>query len=743
MKPKTLSLKPVALAIVGAVCISISWPEPGVAANENNLSPILVAQSEDDGDSLLGGDEGSGSGDSLLGGDEESGGSGDSLLGGDEGGDSGSGDSLLGGEEDSGSDGGLLGGEEEESGDLLGGEEEEGATEEEATAESEETAGEMHAELFISNRYPSATECAACHPRHYKQWSMSQHAYAQMSPVFNAMQGRISQLINGTLGDFCIRCHTPVGMNTGEDEFMSNIDRSSTSREGVTCVVCHRIDKPWGKVSGRLAIVEGPLTDPIYGPTGNNKQINAAIERGVVQTDPEAFGRKIHQKTVKFSTISSSVFCGSCHDVLETNNFRLEEAFSEWEHSPAAAKGIDCQDCHMGKVPGAIVEGLDPKAPDFDEKNYERGPAAVIGGNETEPRKLTNHYFAGPDYSVLPPSLFPLNEKAIKEESEKGDPTAQGLATIRDWIDFDWKAGWGTDEFEDKVFENPDKYEFPERWSSVDSRYTAREIIQENLESMRFMRNRRLTVMRNAFNVSDIEVTKADASGLAFRLKVASATDGHGAPTGFEGERLFWLKVQVMDANGNVVFESGDADPNGDLRDLHSRYVHNHEMPLDDQLFSLQSKFLTRNLRGPAREQVLAVPYALTPLPFLNRPSRAGVLFGRPFVSRKHRQGILPGDHRWAKYEVDGSMLSGPGPYKVVAEFKVQMIPVNLVIAILKIGFDYELDARTIARRVVDGYVDDEGNQIIWDPESDKPEDNKVTGNEVLYRREATIEMGS
>ena len=40
-----------------------------------------------------------------------------------------------------------------------------------------------HGALFIADRYPSATECGGCHPRHYSEWSVSQHAYAQMSPV--------------------------------------------------------------------------------------------------------------------------------------------------------------------------------------------------------------------------------------------------------------------------------------------------------------------------------------------------------------------------------------------------------------------------------------------------------------------------------------------------------------------------------------------------------------------------------
>ena len=118
------------------------------------------------------------------------------------------------------------------------------------------------------NYYPSANECKQCHPDHYKEWSVSPHGYAQMSPVFNTMQATVFKLTNGTNGDFCIRCHTPVGMNHGEEIFMTNIDRSPTAREGVTCVVCHRVNKNYGKISGRLAIQTGKIEQPIFGPKG-------------------------------------------------------------------------------------------------------------------------------------------------------------------------------------------------------------------------------------------------------------------------------------------------------------------------------------------------------------------------------------------------------------------------------------------------------------------------------------------
>ena len=62
---------------------------------------------------------------------------------------------------------------------------------------------------------------------------------------------------------------------------------------------------------------------------------------------------------------------------------------------------------------------------------------------------------------------------------------------------------------------------------------------------------------------------------------VSSGTDGHGVPTGFDAERLIFLQVTVKDSKGNTVYVSGDRDPNGDVRDAHSLYVHNGELKLD------------------------------------------------------------------------------------------------------------------------------------------------------------------
>jgi nitrate/TMAO reductase-like tetraheme cytochrome c subunit len=560
-------------------------------------------------------------------------------------------------------------------------------------ATSDEVADdEAHNALFLEQRMPAASTCLNCHPRQYEQWSKSQHAYAQLSPVFNSMQATVLKLTNGTNGDFCIRCHTAVGMNLGEPLFGPNLERHATSREGITCITCHRMSQPLGKISGRLPINQGDMTQPVYGPSGNENLAKTLETPGLkITTQANERGRKIHGEVKKFSFLSESGFCGVCHDVTLVDGFRLEEAFSEYKSSPAAARGESCQDCHMGKTPG-VVSG------------YDVGPAAVVNGYETADRKLTNHRFPGPDHSIVHPGMFPHN------------PAAQELASLDEWITFDHKKGWGTDEFEDEV---TDDMEFPDRWSDIDDRYEGREILDVQFEALDEMAEARKAILKVGYLLEDIIVDEVSEDNIEFKIKVKNGTDGHNVPTGFTGERLVWLHVVVQDRRGKVIFKSGDLDPNGDVRDLHSRYVHNGELPLDTQLFSLQSKFITQNVRGGEREQILAVNFSPDPLPFLRPDSRPTILDGRILGARIHKQGLISNGSRWAKYEVDSKALNGNGPYKVTVELKAAMVPVNLIGAIAGVGFDYGLSPREIADAVVEGHV------VLW-----KKEQSLVVKNE-------------
>lgn len=330
----------------------------------------------------------------------------------------------------------------------------------------------------------------------------------------------------------------------------------------------------------------------------------------------------------------------------------------------------------MGKVQGVAA-------------GYERGPAAVVGGVPTKRRKITSHMFSGPDYSVIHPGIFPHNDQA------------QRMASLKQWLQFNYKAGWGTDKFEEKI---PRRYRFPKRWSSADDRYDAREILDEQFKRLRLARKKRLQLLRNGYHLGRVQISKNDREGIRFRVEVKNATDGHNVPTGFTGERLVWLEITVRDARGKVVFRSGDRDPNGDLRDLHSLYVHNGERPLDDQLFNLQSRFVVNQGRGGERQAVIPIPYTVTALPIVRPSTLSLILTGEPTTERNHHVAIEPLGNRWAEYKVSADLLKGKrGPFSVNVRLNAQMVPVNLVAAVQRVGFDYRMSARQLADAIVAG----------------------------------------
>lgn len=342
----------------------------------------------------------------------------------------------------------------------------------------------------------------------------------------------------------------------------------------------------------------------------------------------------------------------------------------------------------MGKVPG-------------ENCGYNYEPVAHVGNVSTPARKRTNHMMIGPDYSIVHPGIYPHNPEAMKNEGD--DPLTAGLATFDEWLLFNHRAGWGTDEFENTV---PKGAVFPKPWDSVEMRRKARKIINDQKKLLAEAALARHRILSTGYRLGNVQTIHAEGDrGIKFKICVANGTNGHGVPTGFDAERIVFLRVIVFDANGRMVFQSGDLDPNGDVRDSHSVYVHNGKIPLDRQLFSLQSRFITRNFRGGEREQVLNVPYSLDPLPFFRPATRPFTILGRPIGARKQKQNIEIEGHRWATYEIRPSQLCGTGPYTARVQLIAGMVPVNLVHEISDVGFDYGMSAREVATEVVRGHM--------------------------------------
>ncbi len=218
--------------------------------------------------------------------------------------------------------------------------------------------------------FEDVTRCAECHPNHVEEWEISNHAYAMQDPVFHAMVRVGQQATEGALGQFCVQCHSPIGMATGQTEvyrdpstgaFAQDTEAvESLAASGVSCDVCHSITEVMEPVNARAILT----------PDGNR--------RGTIEDPVE---NRAHESS--FSPLhAESDLCGMCHAVVNPKGALIEETFGEWEASSAAADDRQCQDCHM---------------PSYT------GQAATDGPERTVHR----HTFVGVDVSLLPPEAFP------------------------------------------------------------------------------------------------------------------------------------------------------------------------------------------------------------------------------------------------------------------------------------------------------------------------------------------------
>jgi nitrate/TMAO reductase-like tetraheme cytochrome c subunit len=524
-----------------------------------------------------------------------------------------------------------------------------------------------HAAALADTLYPSAKVCGECHPRQYQQWSLSSHAYAAVSPMFNKFEQRINDISRGTVNYFCVRCHASVGTALGEPRAIAWWNRSTAAQEGITCVTCHRVGEAYGKVNAARRITPGTINEPVFGPFDSLiglKAITDARTNGILVTvdepDRPAEGDKkwirMHQTAIQSDLIKKSEFCVACHQVAVYPGIKLETVWEEYRASPAAKEGITCQDCHMSKNPG-------------HKTGNDIGWAAEVNGKHfNDQRPLSDHTFVGPGYPISHPGLFPLRI----EESP---------FTPQQWLTFDWRAGWGSDGFENKLATAPGSVKIPPEWQNPADRKKAWVIVQENLGRWKEREEQRLKLMESASRLDGPFFDKPPSVGkpFSFSYKLTNLNKGHNLPSGSLGAQPeLWLNVALIDPDGKNVWESGYVDKYGDLADLQSVEVGDSKskLPHDDQLFSMQSKFLTTNLKGTDREMYLPINLDFDQDPFIRPGGAPTSILNHPPNARLEKRSIPPLGSRTARYKVPGDKLKKPGTYRLAARLRGRTEPI-------------------------------------------------------------------
>ncbi len=679
-----------------------------------------------------------------------------------------------------------------------------------------------HAAVYLESAYPSASECAPCHQQIYDEWASSNHAYASISPMFHKFEQAITTLTQGTIGTFCVRCHQQIGTQLGEKRYWALWERSQISREGITCITCHRVAEEYGKVNGERNVVPGTIHTPVAGALRESAFPDVLEQKDdlKIAVDETERGTPVHNNVVQFSQISKSEFCVSCHQVAVNLGIKLEVVWDQYRDSPAFRKGVTCQDCHMGQVPGVAA-------------GYATGPSAVVNGVEINPgRRHSNHSFYGPGYPIAHPGIFPHNPAASTWD-------------IESWLKFDYRAEWGTDEFEERVedlaaamdelhvaleplgggqetayglatveravsrgvrgfeteqaqtrlmerlepadgildpdavddaieealaaldyfeeaaddagadmsgqidnvrgmienlsentaamdgfddayeglttaletafqedrtdeavaavasaadalratmpaankaleeallaLKKPFNVDFPYVWADPGDREDARLVVDENIGKLEDKRELRRQVMENGSRIEGpfFDGDRKIGEDLDFKYTIVNIDDGHNLPSGSLGAQPeIWLNVALIDPDGERVWESGYVDKNGDFADIHSLEVASGDIEFDDQVFNLQTKFLTTNIKGTDREMYLPVNFDVDQRPLL-RPSNVPttVLNHAPLVRMEGRS-IPPLGSKDAEYSVPGELLTKPGKYRLAVRMRSRAEPI-------------------------------------------------------------------
>ena len=271
--------------------------------------------------------------------------------------------------------------------------------------------------------------CASCHGNYdtdaepWHNWRGSMMGQAQRDPLFLACVA-VAEQDAPSVGDICIKCHTPGGWQEGRSIDTSGDMVNVKDRQSVQCDFCHRV------VDHNYIEGTSPPQDPNV--LNNIDPLPLDYANGMFINDPAPLRRgpyddaEASHQFVKSPIHRSSDICGICHDVSNPvfsnvsgqdyapnnfdeehpdrdlrNMFPVERTYSEWSQSEYATTGVyapqfagnkpdgivsTCQDCHMRDVlgKGANSIGVNDRA--------DLGLHDFTGGNTFVPSTVADFY---------------------------------------------------------------------------------------------------------------------------------------------------------------------------------------------------------------------------------------------------------------------------------------------------------------------------------------------------------------
>jgi nitrate/TMAO reductase-like tetraheme cytochrome c subunit len=519
--------------------------------------------------------------------------------------------------------------------------------------------------------------------------------------------------------EFCVSCHQ-VAVNLGiKLEVVWDQYRDSPAfRKGETCQDCHMGKVPGraeGYAKGPSAIVNGVAINP------NRRHSNHAFygpgypiaHPGIFPHNPDA-ERWTIQEWLKFNYRAkwgSESFEASIEDYAEYfssidnaleglgGNIAALDALEYLEAAVARGVSAFTQKDSLDKL-SAAIESLETAVDTNDfEGKFKELNAAI---------QQLEQYVAKSKFSTAPKSVTRLKLALNTIKQDAGKIAAEYSSTYDKLTKtFQNISGSKNDDQRQKGVEKlsiivaetrkampaaSNKFtseilglkasmgvKFPSAWADPGDREEAWTVIQANRERLEEKREGRRQVMENGSRIDGPYFASAPKAGesLSFKYKITNTDDGHNLPSGSLGAQPeIWMNVALTDPDGKNIWESGYVDSNGDFADNHSLDVAAGKIKYDDQLFNLQTKFLTTNVKGTDREMYLPVNFDIDQRPLLRSSNVPTTVLNHPPFVRMEGRSIPPLGSRDAKYEIPSELLKKSGTYKLSVRLRSRAEPI-------------------------------------------------------------------
>ncbi|MFH2008060.1 MAG: hypothetical protein ABI333_15870, partial [bacterium] len=359
----------------------------------------------------------------------------------------------------------------------------------------------------LSNALRDPSNCDNCHGNYdaanhnepTPTWAGSLMAQAGRDPLFWASLDVANNDLPG-VGDFCLRCHSPVGWLEERSEppggsvdgcsLTGDLDARGGDFDGIQCHFCHRMMVNPSPPPGEQAVYteNGQFWIDDSGCGGGGGQ---PCRHGPYDYPADGTDTPPHQ-WVHDTYYEDSMYCGNCHNVTNpvlnlidagTDTgipFPVERTYREWTQSDFGDSGsgsfATCQNCHM-------------------------------------PDSAANPAFACSSMINNHTGDLPIHE------------LAGGNAWIPDVI----------------------RQEYPNLARDAELIAT---------------RNAALNMLQNLSATAAVTAPASVTPGndLNVSVRVTNMT-GHKLPTGYPEGRRMWIQVEARDGNNAVFFESGAYDP--------------------------------------------------------------------------------------------------------------------------------------------------------------------------------------